>query len=113
MNTLTIFINEQPVYEYDKTSVLNTQQLHFLDRMEQDMARGLRIHGELISQPDTRQRATFVAMNLIKALLQEDDAKIQVSCAYLTSRMPDLGEVHARDQEGKVNIDLIENRKKH
>lgn len=110
MSKMTIFINEQPVYEYDKTLLLNDQQLAFLDRMDQDMDRGLKIHAELISAPDTRQRATFVAMNLIKALLKEEDAKIQVSCAYLASRLPELSEVHARDQGGKVTIDLIESR---
>jgi hypothetical protein len=108
MSKSTIFINDQFVYEYDKSNPLNEEQLGFLDKMDHDMARGLKIHGELISEPNTQQRATFVAMNLIKALLQEDDATVQVSCAYLTTRLPDLIEVHARDDEGKVKIDLVE-----
>jgi hypothetical protein len=110
VSKLTIVINDQPVYEYDKNSTLNGRQLEFLDSMDGDMARGLRVHGELIDKPDTRQRANFVAMNLIRALLQEDDAKIQVSCAYLASRLPDIDELHARDEGGKVSIDMIENK---
>ncbi len=108
MNALKIVINEKPVHEYDKDDVLSAQQLEFLDGMDRSMDRGLKINGELISEPDSRQRASFVAMNLIRALMQEDQAKIQVSCAYLAKRLPGLTEVHARDQEGKVAIELIE-----
>lgn len=110
MNKLTVSINDQVVYEYDRSTALNDQQRGFLDRMDQDMTRGIKVNGELIGEPDSRQRATFVAMNLIKALLQEDDAKIQVSCAYLVTRLPELSEVHARDEEGRVGIELVDNR---
>ncbi len=109
MSKLSIFINEQAAYDYDSGTELDDQQRAFLDRMDEDMGRGLKIHGELISEPDTHQRATFVAMNLIKALLQEDEAKIQVSCAYLVNRLPDLNEVHARDGDERVEIELTEN----
>lgn len=109
MSKLSIFINEQAAYDYDSGTELDDQQRAFLDRMDEDMGRGLKIHGELISEPDTHQRATFVAMNLIKALLQEDEAKIQVSCAYLLNRLPDLNEVHARDGDERVEIELTEN----
>jgi hypothetical protein len=109
MSKLTIFINDQPVYEYDGTTTLSPEQLDFLDKIDRDMDRGLKINGELVSDPDPSQRGTFVAMNLIKALLQEDEAKKMVSCAYLNNRLPELTEVHARDQDGTVKIDLIDN----
>jgi hypothetical protein len=111
MHLLTIHINDQLAFEYDKSTVLNDEQLTFLDKMDQDMSRGLKVHGELISKPDTKQCATFVAMNLIRALLQEDEAKVRVSCAYLSTRLPDLSEVHARDDDGKVKIEFIEETK--
>lgn len=108
MDTLTVFINEQPVYEHDKTTELTDAQVEFLDRMDHDMGRGVKIHGELISEPNIQQRANFVAMNLIRALLQEDNAKIIASCTYLGNRLPKITEVHARDQDGRVSIELIE-----
>lgn len=108
MQSLSIIVNDETAYEYDKSTELSEQQREFLDKMDQDMARGLKIRGELISNPDTQQRATFIAMNLLKALMQQDEAKIMVSCAYLASRLPKLGEVQARDQNGGVVIELVE-----
>ena len=72
------------------------------------MDRGFKISGELITKPDTKQKATFVAMNLLKALKQDDDARIVVACAYLNSRLPHTVEVHARDQGNRINIEFIE-----
>ena len=108
MNTLSIYINDELAYEYDRTTTLNDQQQEFLDKMDADMARGLKVGGELISAPDTRQRATFVALNLIKGLQQEDEARIAVACAYLSSRMPHVVETHARDQGDRVAIEFVE-----
>lgn len=108
MSDLSVFINEQLVFEYDRSTKLDDKQLGFLDKMDLDMERGFRIHGELITRPDSKQKATFVAMNLLKALQQENDAKIAVSCAYLTSRLPHAVELHARDQDNRINIEFIE-----
>ena len=49
-----------------------------------------------------------VAMNLIRALRQDNQSIISASCAYLVNRLPALIEVHARDQGDTVNIELIE-----
>jgi len=108
MKTLGIFTNEQLAYECDRSNELDDKQLAFLDKMDQDMDRGFKIHGELINKPDVNQKATFVAMNLLKALRQQDQAKIAVSCAYLSQRLPGVVEVHARDQENRIHIEFIE-----
>jgi hypothetical protein len=108
MKKLTVFVNDQVVYEYDRERTFDDRQLEFLDKMDSDMARGIKIQGELITRPDSKQRATFVAMNLVKALQQENEAKIAVSCAYLSQRQPQLIEVHANDHEQKVKIELVE-----
>jgi hypothetical protein len=108
MKALSIYVNEQLVYEYDRDTSLDDNQLTFLDRMDADMDRGIKIRGELITDPDDKQRATFVAMNLIRALQQENDAAISVSCAYLATRLPDLAEVQADDHETTVKIELVE-----
>ena len=108
MSNLSVFINDQLVFEYDRSTKLDDKQLAFLDKMDSDMARGFRISGELITKPGSKQKATFVAMNLLKALKQDDDAKIAVSCAYLNSRLPHTKEMHARDQGDRINIEFIE-----
>ena len=108
MNTLSIFVNDQLSFECDRSRVLDEKQLEFLERMDSDMDRGLKIHGELIAEPDTKQKATFVAMNLLNALKQEDHARIAVACAYLGHRLPRVVEVHARDAVDRIDIEFIE-----
>ena len=68
INTLTIHTNEQMVYGIDRNQVLDDGKLAFLDNMDRSMDDGIKLYGELIQQPDRQQRATFVAMNLLKAL---------------------------------------------
>jgi len=108
METLSIFINEQVVYEYDRDTHMDEQKLVFLDNMDADMERGIKIQGELITSPDKQQRAKFVVMNLIKALQQENNAIISASCAYLVNRHPTLLEVHANDHDDSVKIEFID-----
>ena len=108
MNTLSVFINDQLVFEYDRSTELDDKQQTFLDKMDLDMQRGLKIDGELITGPDSQQKATFVAMNLVRALQQEDHVRINVNCAYLSSRLPNVVEVQARDQGECVGIEFVE-----
>ena len=108
MKTLTVFANDQVAYEYDKDTVIDDQKLAFFDKLDSDMGRGIKIQGELITNPDNKQRATFVEMNLIRALQQDNQPIISASCAYLANRLPALIEVHARDQGNTVNIELVE-----
>ena len=108
MKKLTIYVNDQVAYDYDKETALEDEQLVFFDKMDSDMARGIKIQGELIANPNNSQRATFVAMNLIRALQQDNEAIISASCAYLVNRLPTLIKVHARDIGNTVNIELVE-----
>ena len=108
MKTVGIFINDQLAFECDRSIELDDAQLEFLDKMDQDMDRGIKVYGELIRNPDIKQKATFVAMNLLKALQQQDDGKISVSCAYVNQRLPHVIEVHARDQDNRIDIEFVE-----
>lgn len=105
---LTIFINDQLVFKYECEKNLEHKQLAFLDKMDSDMGCGIKIHGELIPKPDNEHRVKFVAMNLIKALQQDNEAIIVASCSYLVNRRPELIEVHANDRDGGVVIDLVD-----
>lgn len=106
MEILSVVVNGDVVYEYDKSTALNDQQRDFLDKMDQDMGRGIKIRGQLIDKPGKQERATFIAMNLLKALMQQDEAKIRVSCAYLNDRLPELTTVQASDQDEGTAIEL-------
>lgn len=108
MGLLNIIINDQLAFKYDRSTVLDDKQLAFIEQMDRDMDRGIRMYGELITEPNSKQKASFVAMNLVKGLQQEDNARIEVSCAYLSNRLPHVVEVHARDLDGRVNIEFVE-----
>jgi hypothetical protein len=108
MKKLSVFINDQVAYECDRDMALEPEQLEFLDKMDNDMDRGVKIKGELFANPDDRQRATFIAMNLIKALQQRNEAAIFASCAYLVNRISSLVEVRASDQENAIGIEFVE-----
>lgn len=108
MKKVTIFVNNQVAYEFDKEVPIDDQKLAFLDKMDSDMACGIKIQGELIPQPDKHQRATFVIMNFIRALQQQNEALIAAYSAYLANRLPGLVEVHANDHGSGIRIDLVE-----
>ena len=108
MSNLSIYANDQLAFEYDRATVIDENQQAFLDKIDTDMERGVKIHGELITKPDTKQKAIFVAMNLLRALKQEDDTRIAVYCAYLNSRLPNTVEVHARDGDNRIDIEFVE-----
>ena len=108
MNKLSVLINDENVFEFDRELSLVEEQLVFLDKIDSDMKKGIKVNGEVITSPDKQQRATFVAMNLLKALQQENEAIKTASCVYLISRFPQLIEVHANDHDQTIKIDLIE-----
>ena len=108
MKKLVVLINNENVYEFDREVSLVDEQLVFLDKMDSDMDKGIKVNGELLASPDKQQCATFVVMNLIKGLQQENNAVITASCTYLVNRFPRLLEVHANDADKVVKIDLVE-----
>ena len=108
MDKLTLLVNNEIVFEFDRDLTFEDEQLVFLDKMDSDMDNGIKIHGELLTNPDSQQRASFVVMNLIKALQQDNDTVKTASCAYLLNRYPALIEVHANDHDNRVKIELIE-----
>lgn len=109
MKSLTFHINDEIAYECDRQTTLDTSQLGFLDKMDSDMNRGFKINGQLCSEPDLKQRARFVTMNLLKALQQDNQSVIAASCAYLTQRLPALVEIHIkRQQNNPIEIEFVE-----
>jgi len=104
---LAVFVNDEPVFEYRLKIELDDQQLAFLDKMDNDMSQGFKVQGEMIVDSKPEQRAEFVAMNLIKALQQDNEASVMVCCAYLTQRNPELREVRVSDADKGVVVDFV------
>lgn len=104
---LVILFNGQAVVEYDRSVRLPGHQREFLDKMDVDMDTGIELAGEAVATPDAVQRAKFVAMHLVQALIDEHDAMIAAGCAYLANRLPDLKQVKAVVQDADVMLDLV------
>jgi hypothetical protein len=108
MSNLSVFVNEQLAFEYDRSTRVDENQLAFLDKIDADMDKGVKIPGELITDRDSKQKTTFVALNRLRALKQEDDTRIAVYCSYLNSQLPYAVEMHARDQDARINTEFVE-----
>lgn len=106
-NKLVVTLNGQAVVEYDRNKRLPGHQRQFLDRMDEDMDKGVELAGEWCAQPDQTQRAQYVAMHLVQALQKDEDQVIAAACAYLANRLPDLKQVKAIEQGEEFFMDLI------
>ena len=98
---LVVVLDEQAVLEYDRNKPLVESQLGYLMKMDEAMEKGIKVGQETIDSPDLQQKAQFVALQLVKALHDENDAVIAASCSYLATRLPDLLQVVAKTMEGK------------
>ena len=104
---LTIFINNEAVIEYDRAKPLPEKQQQYLDKMDVDMDSGFLLGDDQIDQPDDKDRAKFVAMNLVQAIEANTEPYIVAYCAYLALRQAGLTEVRADAQGDQFMIDLV------
>lgn len=104
---VTVFVNDEPVFVFDAAKELEQSHLEFFDKMDADMKRGIKIKGELIENPAIEQRCLFVAMNLLKALKQENNNILQASASYLLNRQPELHEIRFSDAEDGLEVELV------
>lgn len=104
---LTVVVNGEAVVEYDRGVTLPPRQRDYLDAMDRRMAAGIRLGDERVATPDQLQRAQFVALQLWRALEENDDAPIAASCAWLASRIPELRQVKIEAGGEGAHIDLV------
>ncbi|MFW2439821.1 MAG: hypothetical protein ACN4GR_10655 [Arenicellales bacterium] len=60
---LTIFANDQFVYEVDRDKTLTDEQFSFLDDIDRSMDRGIKLYGELILQRDSQTASNEQALS--------------------------------------------------
>jgi len=104
MSKIILLVNDKVAFDFDKDMSLDESQLTFLDKMDSDMKKGIKINGQLFSNPDEKQRAEFTVLNLIRALQQENQAVVSASCAYISNRLAEINEVHVNDHESGVKV---------
>lgn len=102
-----VIVNDVPQLEFDRNKSLPEQQMRFIEKMDRELSAQIVIGTEKISNPDTHQRAQFVAINLINALREGNDMLAAAMCSYLALRVPDLNLVRASDVNNELLIDLV------
>jgi len=104
---LIIMVNGQSVIEYDRNTRLPGHQRQFLDKMDSDMDAGFELNGQHVAQPDLKVRAQYIAIHLIQSVLNDNEAMIAATCAYLATRIPDLKQIKAVEQGENISYDLV------
>lgn len=107
-NVMAVLLNGTAQIEYNREIALPEKQREFLELMDQDMDAGIQLGNRYIDTPDQTQRAQFVALHLVQALLVDNEQHIAASCAYLADRLPDLKQLKAVTKpDGAIGIDLV------
>jgi len=111
---MAVLLNGTAELEYNRNTPLPDYQALYLDKMDEKMSQGILIADNMIKDPDTNQRAQFVASNLYHAIKNNNESVAASMCTYLANRMQDLKQVKIIEHDGDVTIDLVfdENYKK-
>lgn len=107
LSKLRIVLNGSEIHEYEKSTRHPGKQRELLDNMDLDMDEGIEIDGNVISSPDKMQRAQYVAMSLLYGIEMKSDGLVSAACGYLVTRLPDLKQVRAVENDKVVTMDLI------
>jgi len=70
------------------------------------MDAGIEIDGRSVANPDRSQRAQFVAANLVRAIVDGNEAVAAAMTTYLAVRFDDLKQVKITEHDGAFAIDL-------
>ena len=105
-NQLGIHVNGREVLCYDRSAGVPGRRRQFLAQMDRDMDEGIRLGGQAIVNPDTRQRARYVAMQLLHALETGNQHLAETLCAWLATQLPELQALHAVEADDTVTVDF-------
>ncbi len=104
---LVVVLDGVSQLEYDRATELAPAQLQYLQRLDQKMDAGIEVAGLHIQHPDGLQRAQFIALQLLQAVQDGNEAQAAVTCAYLANRIPELKQVRAVTRAGLLSFDLV------
>ena len=104
---LEVILNGQLVAEYQRNSRLAGKQREFLDIMDIDMDKGVKLDGKVIKSPDDQQRSHYISMELIQAVKSNNRGMITASCAYLANRHPTLQKIMVKEEGETISLELL------
>jgi hypothetical protein len=106
-NIMAVLLNGLAQLEFDREKPLPDYQTLYLDKMDARMDEGIRIGEASIVNPDRKQRAQFVAANLLHAIRNNDEPLASALCSYLAVRLPELKQVRIEEDRQDVSIELV------
>jgi len=102
MNKLSILLNDELQFEYDRETPPDQGQMDFLNKMDKGMdASGVILDKEKIKVPTEEQKTQFVATNLFNAIEAKNGGMIGSMTTYLALRNPKLKQVNFVKKEGE------------
>lgn len=106
---MAVLLNGIAQLEYDREQPLPAQQRQYLEKMDEKMNAGITLGGQTVVDPDTIQRAQFVAQNLAQAIKTDRESMALALTSWLASRLPELKQVKLGDAEAGIRIELVFN----
>ena len=88
----------EEVLTYDRSQILPDKQREYLDIIDDQMNEGFVLSEQKVQNPNLQQKTQFVALNLVQALLKEDDKTAIIMFTYLVNRMPELKQAKAKSK---------------
>ncbi len=105
-NELNITMNGESLHCFDKKKGLARMQFAYVQRMDENMDKGISVGDEIIANPDQQQRVEFVIGQMLEALRVNDKRDVDMMCRYLAHRMPELDGVHIVDEGDTFEVTL-------
>ena len=107
MINLAVLVNEQLTLQYNRAEELPMQQAAYLNKLDAKFDGGIELQGEKLDNPDTQQRAKFMALSMMEGIIYQEDSKAAASLAWLATRLPDLKQVVATVSNEGTQFQLI------
>ncbi|MCK5814077.1 MAG: hypothetical protein KAH03_07450 [Cocleimonas sp.] len=104
---LHIIVNDTAILAYDRKKLIPDEQQNYLDQMDKKMNAGITLGNDKIENPNTLQRAQYIANSLISALFREDYNLGMAMCTYLANRIPDLQQVKAIGEKDEMSVEFV------
>lgn len=104
---LTLYRDEQLVLQLDKSEATARMQFAYVQRMDNEMDKGIELHGEGIRSPNQSQRNHFVIARILDAMAVNDQRAMTMYCRYLIHRAPQLDAIRVQEDGDEYAIDLV------
>ncbi len=104
---LAVVINGDLIMTFDRNKRLPGIERRVLEEIDAHLDEGIQLGDTKVIDPDPVLRAQYIANFMITALFEDQDKKAAAMCSWLATRIPDLQQVRAVDNEEGSKIELV------